>query len=104
MALRVLDTTPLPVKVLDDVFAEPFTVHLRIALDACTHSIVAFRLTPVAESAVDVWRCCCGTCCCRFNAPSQSIASASTLSQHSSVGRPCRKGLSRGRASTMITL
>jgi transposase InsO family protein len=50
----VLDTTPLPVKVLDDVFAEPITVHLTIALDACTHSIVAFRLTPVAESAVEV--------------------------------------------------
>ncbi|MFD4745889.1 transposase [Streptomyces rubiginosohelvolus] len=50
----VLDTTPLPVKVLDDVFAEPITVHLTIALDACTHSIVAFRLTPVAESSVEV--------------------------------------------------
>ncbi|MFF7865541.1 transposase [Streptomyces qaidamensis] len=50
----VLDTTPLPVKVLDDVFAEPITVHLTIALDACTHSIVAFRLAPAAESAVEV--------------------------------------------------
>lgn len=50
----VLDSTPLPVKVLDDVFGTPITVHLTIALDAYTHSIVAFRLTPVAESSVEV--------------------------------------------------
>ncbi|WP_285567829.1 transposase [Streptomyces sp. RTGN2] len=50
----VLDSTPLPVKVLDDVFGTPITVHLTIALDACTHSIVAFRLTPVAESSIEV--------------------------------------------------
>ncbi|MFI8343338.1 transposase [Streptomyces sp. NPDC085639] len=49
-----LDSTPLPVKVLDDVFGTPITVHLTIALDAYTHSIVAFRLTPVAESSVEV--------------------------------------------------
>ncbi|MFF7705315.1 hypothetical protein [Streptomyces lydicus] len=48
------DSTPLPVKVLDDVFGTPITVHLTIALDAYTHSIVAFRLTPIAESAVEV--------------------------------------------------
>ncbi|MBT2467736.1 TnsA-like heteromeric transposase endonuclease subunit [Streptomyces sp. ISL-66] len=50
----VLDSTPLPVKVLDDVFGTPITVHLTIALDAYTHSIVAFRLTPVAESSIEV--------------------------------------------------
>ncbi|MER5359794.1 hypothetical protein [Streptomyces sp. NPDC002785] len=50
----VLDSTPLPVKVLDDVFGTPVSVHLTIALDAYTHSIVAFRLTPVAESSVEV--------------------------------------------------
>ncbi|MFD9289627.1 transposase [Streptomyces sp. NPDC060030] len=50
----VLDSTPLPVKVLDNVFGTPITVHLTIALDAYTHSIVAFRLTPVAESSVEV--------------------------------------------------
>ncbi|MGW0551910.1 transposase [Streptomyces altiplanensis] len=50
----VLDSTPLPVKVLDDVFSTPITVHLTIALDAYSHSIVAFRLTPVAESSVEV--------------------------------------------------
>ncbi|GAA3486397.1 hypothetical protein [Streptomyces cremeus] len=50
----VLDSTPLPVKVLDDVFGTPITVHLTLALDAYTHSIVAFRLTPVAESLIEV--------------------------------------------------
>jgi hypothetical protein len=49
-----LDTTPLPVKVLDDVFGVPISVHLTIALDAFSHSLVAFRLTPVAESSVEV--------------------------------------------------
>ncbi|MGW4763899.1 transposase [Streptomyces pseudogriseolus] len=50
----VLDTTPLPVKVLDDVFGAPITVHLTLALDAYSHSLVAFRLTPVSESSVEV--------------------------------------------------
>ncbi|MEU1216704.1 transposase [Streptomyces sp. NPDC005790] len=50
----VLDSTPLPVKVLDDVFGTTITVHLTIALDAYTHSIVAFRLTPVAEKSIEV--------------------------------------------------
>ncbi|MFJ8949980.1 transposase [Streptomyces sp. NPDC102384] len=50
----VLDTTPLPVKVLDDVFAEPISVDLTLALDAHTHSLVAFRLTPVSDSSVEV--------------------------------------------------
>jgi transposase InsO family protein len=49
-----LDTTPLPVKVLDDVFGTPVSVHLTLALDAFSHSLVAFRLTPVAESSVEV--------------------------------------------------
>jgi hypothetical protein len=49
-----LDTTPLPVKVLDDVFAAAISVHLTLALDAFSHSLVAFRLTPVAESSVEV--------------------------------------------------
>jgi hypothetical protein len=50
----VLDTTPLPVKVLDDVFAEPISVDLTLALDAYSHSLVAFRLTPGSDSSVDV--------------------------------------------------
>jgi hypothetical protein len=49
-----LDTTPLPVKVLDDVFGAPISAHLTLALDAFSHSPVAFRLTPVAESSVEV--------------------------------------------------
>ncbi|MFE9259241.1 transposase, partial [Streptomyces sp. NPDC006879] len=50
----VLDTTPLPVKVLDDVFAEPISADLTLALDAFTHSLVAFRLTPGSDSSVEV--------------------------------------------------
>ncbi|MGW2940137.1 hypothetical protein ACWDA7_52935 [Streptomyces sp. NPDC001156] len=50
----VLDSTPLPVKVLDDVFGMPISVHLTLALDAHTHSLVAFRLTPLSESSVEV--------------------------------------------------
>lgn len=50
----VLDTTPLPVKVLDDVFSEPISVDLTLALDAYSHSLVAFRLTPGSDSSVDV--------------------------------------------------
>ncbi|MGI5510242.1 transposase [Streptomyces sp. CA-106131] len=49
-----LDTTPLPVKVLDDIFGLPITAHLTLALDAYSHSLVAFRLTPVSESSVEV--------------------------------------------------
>ncbi len=49
-----LDTTPLPVKVLDDVFGAPISVHLTLAMDAFSHSLVAFRLTPAAESSVEV--------------------------------------------------
>jgi hypothetical protein len=49
-----LDTTPLPVKVRESVFGEPVSVMLTLALDLYTHSIVAFRLTPVADTAVDI--------------------------------------------------
>ncbi|MFI6689256.1 transposase [Streptomyces sp. NPDC050485] len=49
-----LDTTILPVKVREDVFGEPVSVHLTLALDVYTHSICAFRLTLVSDSSVDV--------------------------------------------------
>jgi hypothetical protein len=49
-----LDTTPLPVKVCDGVFGEPVSVHLTLALDLFTHSVVAFRLTLVSDTSVDV--------------------------------------------------
>ncbi|WP_033825840.1 transposase [Kitasatospora sp. MBT63] len=49
-----LDTTILPVKVREDVFGEAVSVHLTLALDVYTHSIVAFRLTLVSDTAVDV--------------------------------------------------
>ncbi|MGK5543312.1 transposase [Streptomyces sp. URMC 127] len=49
-----LDTTPLPVKVREAVFGEPVSVMLTLALDLYTHSIVAFRLTPTSDTAVDI--------------------------------------------------
>ena len=49
-----LDTTPLPVKVRDGMFGEPASVHLTIALDLFTHSVVAFRLTLVSDTSVDI--------------------------------------------------
>ena len=49
-----LDTTILPVKVRESVFGEPVSVHLTLALDAYTHSLVAFRLTLVSDTSVDV--------------------------------------------------
>ncbi|MGW8780232.1 transposase [Streptomyces sp. NPDC055796] len=49
-----LDTTPLPVKVRETVFGEPVSVMLTLALDLYTHSIVAFRLTMVADTSVDI--------------------------------------------------
>jgi hypothetical protein len=49
-----LDTTVLPVKVREAVFGEPASVHLTLALDAYTHSVVAFRLTLVSDTSVDV--------------------------------------------------
>jgi hypothetical protein len=49
-----LDTTILPVKVRETVFGDPVSVHLTLALDVYTHSLVAFRLTLVSDSSVDV--------------------------------------------------
>jgi hypothetical protein len=49
-----LDTTPLPVKVRETMFGTPVSVHLTLALDLYTHSIVAFRLTLVSDTSVDV--------------------------------------------------
>ena len=49
-----LDTTVLPVKVRETVFGQPVSVHLTLALDAYTHSLVAFRLTLVSDTSVDV--------------------------------------------------
>jgi len=49
-----LDTTLLPVKVRESVFGDPVSVHLTLALDVYTHSLVAFRLTLVSDTSVDV--------------------------------------------------
>jgi transposase InsO family protein len=49
-----LDTTVLPVMVRETVFGEAVKVHLTIALDVYTHSLVAFRLTLVSDTSVDV--------------------------------------------------
>jgi hypothetical protein len=49
-----MDTTPLPVKVRESVFGEPVSAHLTLALDVYTHSLVAFRLTLVSDTSVDV--------------------------------------------------
>lgn len=49
-----LDTTPMPVKVRESVFGDPVTAMLTLALDLYTHSIVAFRLTLVADTSVDI--------------------------------------------------
>jgi hypothetical protein len=49
-----LDTTVLPVKLRDGLFGDPVSAHLTLALDVYTHSLVAFRLTLVSETAVDV--------------------------------------------------
>lgn len=49
-----LDTTVLPVKVREHVFGDPVSVHLTLALDVYTRSIVAFRLTLVSDTSVDV--------------------------------------------------
>jgi hypothetical protein len=49
-----LDTTVLPVKVREHVFGDPVSVHLTLALDVYTHSLVAFRLTLVSDTSVDV--------------------------------------------------
>ncbi len=49
-----LDTTVLPVMVREGVFGDPVKPHLTIALDVYSHSLVAFRLTLVSDTAVDV--------------------------------------------------
>jgi hypothetical protein len=49
-----LDTTLLPVKVRESVFGNPVSTHLTLALDVYTHSLVAFRLTLVSDTSVDV--------------------------------------------------
>jgi hypothetical protein len=49
-----LDTTQIAVMVRESVFGEPTPVHLTLALDVYTHSIVAFRLTLVSDTSVDV--------------------------------------------------
>ncbi len=49
-----LDTTVLPVMAREHVFGDPVKMHLTLALDVCTHSLVAFRLTLVSDTSVDV--------------------------------------------------
>jgi hypothetical protein len=49
-----LDTSPLGVKVREHVFGEPVTASLTLAIDLYTHSLVAFRLTLVSGTSVDV--------------------------------------------------
>jgi hypothetical protein len=49
-----LDTTVLPVMVREGMFGDPVKCHLTIALDVCTHSLCAFRLTLVSDTSVDV--------------------------------------------------
>ncbi len=49
-----LDSTVLPVMVREGVFGDPVKPYLTIALDVATHSLVAFRLTLVSDTAVDV--------------------------------------------------
>jgi hypothetical protein len=50
----VLDTTEMTVMVRESVFGEPTPVHLTLAMDAYTHSIVAFRLTLISDTSTDV--------------------------------------------------
>jgi hypothetical protein len=49
-----LDTTEMAVLVRENVFGEPTAAYLTIALDVYTHSVVAFRLTLVSDTSVDV--------------------------------------------------
>jgi transposase InsO family protein len=49
-----LDTTELAVLVRETVFGEPTPCHMTLALDAYSHSIVAFRLTLVSDTSTDV--------------------------------------------------
>ncbi|MGX1774299.1 hypothetical protein ACWIGW_19450 [Nocardia brasiliensis] len=50
----VLDSTILPVKVRESVFGDPVSVHLTLAMDVFTRSLVGFRLTLVSDSSIDV--------------------------------------------------
>ncbi|MFI5068180.1 MAG: transposase [Streptosporangiales bacterium] len=49
-----LDTSPLGVMVCEHVFGEPVAASLTLAIDLYTHSLVAFRLTLVSDTSVDV--------------------------------------------------
>ncbi|MFC1400061.1 MULTISPECIES: DDE-type integrase/transposase/recombinase [Streptacidiphilus] len=49
-----LDTTVLPVMLREAVFDDPVTVHLTLAMDVYTHSLVGFRLTLVSDTSTDV--------------------------------------------------
>ncbi|MGJ5829632.1 transposase [Streptomyces ossamyceticus] len=49
-----LDTTILPVLVRESVFDDPVAVHLTLAMDVYTHSLLAFRLTLVSDTSTDV--------------------------------------------------
>ena len=49
-----VDTTPLPVKMREEVFGEPVSAQLLIALDIYTHTLAGFRLTLVSDTSVDV--------------------------------------------------
>ncbi|WP_406208414.1 transposase [Kitasatospora sp. NBC_01560] len=49
-----LDSTPLPVKIRESVFGEPISAMLSVALDLYTHSVVAFRLTLVSDTSLDI--------------------------------------------------
>ncbi len=49
-----LDTTECAVLVRENVFGEPVAASLTLALDVHTHSLVAFRLTLVSDTSVDV--------------------------------------------------
>ena len=54
-----LDTTVLPFKVRETVFGEAVSAHLTLALDAYTHSVVAFRRRNLwwCGASVSVPRC-----------------------------------------------
>ncbi|MFF7879698.1 transposase [Streptomyces sp. NPDC020794] len=49
-----LDTTVLPVMLRETVFDDPVTVHLTLAMDVYTHSLVGFRLTLISDTSTDV--------------------------------------------------
>ncbi|GAA0929466.1 hypothetical protein GCM10009558_042470 [Virgisporangium aurantiacum] len=49
-----LDTTVLPVQVRDGVFGDPVSVHLTLAMDVYTRSLVGFRLTLLSDTGMDV--------------------------------------------------